>query len=93
MTIRKHTVYFTGKMFDLVPPSAIFNVLKILIILPLAKDRSKHLWITASINIFLTAGTAVKAQRARHVPGQGPAASAEGAKKILQSYASNYYLS
>ena len=32
---------------------AIFNVLKILIILPIAKDRSKHLWITVSINIFL----------------------------------------
>jgi len=51
------------KKFDLTtglrpvwPHSAIFNVLKILIILPLAKDRSKHLWITASINIFLTAG-------------------------------------
>jgi putative oxidoreductase len=32
-------------------------VLKILIILPLAKDRSKHLWITASINIFLADGS------------------------------------
>jgi hypothetical protein len=46
-------------------------VLKILIILPIAKDRSKHLWITASINIFLAdAG----------LPGRRPA-SAEGAKK------------
>jgi hypothetical protein len=32
------------------------NVLKVLNILPLAKDRSKHLWITARINISLQVG-------------------------------------
>jgi hypothetical protein len=93
MTIRNDTVYFTGKKFDLFLHSAIFNVLKILIILPIAKDRSKHLWITASINIFLTAGTAVKAQRARHVPGQGPAPSAKGAKKSYTRMYQTIYLS
>jgi hypothetical protein len=56
MTKRNNAVYFTGKLFDLLYLPGVVNVLKVKIILPIAKDRSKHLWITARINIFLQVG-------------------------------------
>ena len=50
----KQFVLLTARNFQIFGATRTFpNVLKILIILPLAKDRSKHLWKTASINISL----------------------------------------